>query len=397
MKSRILFVVLVVLTLATIVLYPMAIRPVISASHPPDPVQLPAAHKIELVFALDTTGSMSGMIHAAREKIWSIATNLAQAESAPEIRIGLVGFRDRGDEYVTRVIDLSTDLDSVYARLMDFRADGGGDFPESVNQALDDAVQRISWSTDDNVYRAIFLVGDAPPHMDYADDVKFSASIQAASARGIVFNAIQCGQNPTTLASWKHMTSLSQGVYFNVAQNGNAVAVSTPYDKELATVSQAFDRTRLYYGSEKVRKAGEDKVEATRKLYESASLESQARRATFNNTESGRKNALGDHDLISDLNSGKVQLDKIRRDELPAAIAALSSEAQQNKLRALRTRRTELKTRMATLSSKRADYIRQTLSQRGEDASSFDTQLVATLRAQASEKGLVYKDKTVRH
>ena len=103
---------------------------------------------VEVVFVLDTTGSMSGLIQAAKEKIWSIATTLAPAQPAPEIRMGLVAYRDRGDDYVTRVVDLSDDLDSMYATLMDFRAAGGGDGPESVNQALHDAVHRISWSQD---------------------------------------------------------------------------------------------------------------------------------------------------------------------------------------------------------------------------------------------------------
>ncbi len=99
-----------------------------------------AAKRVEVVFVLDTTGSMSGLIHAAKEKIWSIASTLAQAQQAPEISMGLVAYRDRGDAYVTQVIDLNRDLDSMYAKLMDFAADGGGDGPEAVNEALEAAI-----------------------------------------------------------------------------------------------------------------------------------------------------------------------------------------------------------------------------------------------------------------
>ena len=107
-----------------------------------------AAKRVEVVFVLDTTGSMGGLIDAAKEKIWSIASTLAQAQQAPEISIGLVAYRDRGDAYVTQVVDLNRDLDSMYAKLMDFEADGGGDGPEAVNEALDAAIQRMSWSQD---------------------------------------------------------------------------------------------------------------------------------------------------------------------------------------------------------------------------------------------------------
>ena len=92
--------------------------------------QLAPAPRIEVVFALDTTGSMSGLLQGAKDKIWSIASSMAQAEPAPEIRMGLVAYRDRGDEYVTRHVDLSEDLDSVYTELMDLHAGGGGDHRE---------------------------------------------------------------------------------------------------------------------------------------------------------------------------------------------------------------------------------------------------------------------------
>src|SRR5690606_21051289 len=81
-----------------------------AALPPPPPVPVPAtphvqtqgAAKVEVVFVLDTTGSMSGLIDAAKEKIWSIAASMSQATPAPEISMGLVAYRDRGDAYVTQ-------------------------------------------------------------------------------------------------------------------------------------------------------------------------------------------------------------------------------------------------------------------------------------------------------
>ena len=80
---------------------------------------------------------------------------------------------------MTQVRDLTDDIDAVYAELQRFAADGGGDTPESVNQALHEAVTQLAWSSDAGVYRAIFLVGDAPPHLDYQDDVKFARERRA--------------------------------------------------------------------------------------------------------------------------------------------------------------------------------------------------------------------------
>ena len=90
-------------------------------------VTAPARPRMEVVFVLDTTGSMSGMIAGAKQKIWAIANKLKSARPTPEIRFGLVGYRDRRDAYVTRVFGLTGNLDEVYTNLYAFEAQGGGD------------------------------------------------------------------------------------------------------------------------------------------------------------------------------------------------------------------------------------------------------------------------------
>ena len=127
---------------------------------------------VEVAFVLDTTGSMGGLIEGAKRKIWSIATAIVDSSPDADIRMGLVAYRDIGDDYVTRKIELTTDIQDLYASLLELRARGGGDWPESVNEALDVAVNKLKWTTGNDVRRIVFLVGDAPPHMDYAQDTK---------------------------------------------------------------------------------------------------------------------------------------------------------------------------------------------------------------------------------
>ncbi|MFZ1293656.1 MAG: vWA domain-containing protein, partial [Pseudomonadales bacterium] len=96
------------LTLAAIVYYP-ALDAAVIRQPPPRIEPVPHANRqpvVDVVFVLDTTGSMAGLIETAREKIWSIATTMAAAQPTPAIRIGLVGFRDRGDAYITKRVEL---------------------------------------------------------------------------------------------------------------------------------------------------------------------------------------------------------------------------------------------------------------------------------------------------
>src|SRR4051794_19740300 len=136
--------------------------------------------RVEVVFCLDTTGSMGGLIDGAKQKIWSLCNQIVGGKPTPELKVGLVAYRDRGDAYITKVTDLTADLDAIHETLMSFKADGGGDTPESVNEALYVALNNIQWSSDKNALRIIYLVGDAPPHMDYANDTPYTVSCREA-------------------------------------------------------------------------------------------------------------------------------------------------------------------------------------------------------------------------
>src|SRR5437870_1564992 len=213
--------------------------------------------KVEVVFCLDTTGSMGGLIDAAKQKIWAICNQIAAGKPTPQLRVGLVAYRDRGDDYITKVFDLTDDLDAIYTNLMAFKAAGGGDFPESVNQALYDSVHKIKWSADKKTLKIIFLVGDAPPHMDYPDDVKYPETCKVACTKDIIINTIQCGTHAETRKYWEHICKLAEGSYVQIdARGGPVVAVATPFDEELATINGKMARGMLIYGHAEMRREG---------------------------------------------------------------------------------------------------------------------------------------------
>jgi Mg-chelatase subunit ChlD len=353
--------------------------------------QIPAqSHRIEVVFVLDTTSSMSGLIQAAKEKIWSIATTMASARQNPEIRMGLVAFRDRGDAYITRSYDLSSDLDSMYVSLMDFRAQGGGDGPESVNQALHDAVHDMSWSADSNTYKVVFLVGDAPPHMDYHNDVKYPVTLEAARRKGIIVNAIQSGQHQHTRPAWQQIASLGQGEYFQVEDSGNTVAVATPFDEKLSALAAELEDTRLYFGDKEAKKAQKAKLDANARLRKELSTEALARRDTFNATASGKANLLGDRELVDAISSGRVDLDEIEEENLPASLQALAPAEQMEVIGEQAKRRDELQQEIRKLSESRSSYIKQKVEAAGGADDSLDEKIYGAVRDQAASVGLTY-------
>jgi len=333
---------------------------------------------------------MTGLIQAAKENIWSIASSMAQAQGAPEIRIGLVAYRDRNDKYVTKVVDLSSDLDSVYAQLMDFEADGGGDSPESVNRALAEAVNKMSWSQDKDAYKVVFLVGDAPPHMDYPNEMRYPEIVRLAKSKNIVVNAIQCGIDVSAKRRWKHIAQLGAGDYFQVAQSGGAIAMNTPFDNEMASLSRDLDSTRLYYGTDDVKRKKRAKVQASGKLYRSSSVASQAKRAAYNMSGSGESNLFGDAELVEDINKGRVKLSSIKDQHLPESMQNTTAEEKQRILKLSYDKRAKLKNKIKALSAKRSEYIRNKMDESGGAENSLNEKIFSSIKKQAEEKGIVY-------
>ena len=353
--------------------------------------------KIEVVFVLDTTGSMSGLINAAKEKIWSIASTMASAQNAPDIKMGLVAYRDRGDSYVTQRVDLSHDLDSMYAKLMALKAGGGGDGPESVNQALYEAVNKMTWNQDQQTYKVVFLVGDAPAHMDYQDDVKYPETITVAQQKGIIINTIQAGRDSATTANWQQVAKLGKGNYFQVEQSGNAIAIATPFDKKMATLSAQLDNTRLYYGDKKTKAKQANKIAATSKLHKEASEESKARRATFNASVSGKNNFLGEGELVDAVASGRVKLSSIANKNLPASIQAMPVEEQATLLRNKAQQRKNIESKIKVLAEKRNVYLKQEIVASGGKKDSLDAKIFSSIKAQAKVKGLLYDEDSAKY
>lgn len=215
----------------------LAMVPLLGRSHAPTvigpcPMYLPsdevqmARPAVDLVFAVDTTGSMGGSIEGAKLAVQSIVSQIRETPGAA-LRIGLVAYRDLGDEYVTRDFALTADLDAAFTELSGYRAAGGGDPPDSVGAALDDAVNRMAWRHD--ARKLVFLIGDGPP-ATRAGEPSFEAAARAAARKRIVVNAIQCGDDPATAVAWTQVAAVTGGRFSTADDDGGVPQIAAAYD-----------------------------------------------------------------------------------------------------------------------------------------------------------------------
>lgn len=179
--------------------------------------KLPATRTVDIAFVLDSTGSMSEEIASVKETIRAVAKQLDTGNV--NVRIAMVDFKDRSDEYVTKVRRFTTDLNS-FARSVDgVQASGGGDTPESVNEGLRVALSQLDWS-DQSVGRFAFLVGDAPPHLDY-QDTSYAKSMRRANHEGIqIFTIAASGMDGLGQAVWRQIAQYTGGTNMFVLRGG---------------------------------------------------------------------------------------------------------------------------------------------------------------------------------
>lgn len=352
---------------------------------PKEQVQAPAQKDrptLEVVFVLDTTSSMSGLIEGAKEKIWSIASRMASGKPSPRIRVGLVAFRDNGDSYVTKNFDLTDDLDTVYKNLKGFRAEGGGDTPEHVGRALGEAVKLMSWSQDTKTAKMIFLVGDAPPHDDYKDGFDSKAMAKAAIAKGIVVNTVRCGNQSDTETSFRDLAKLADGSFDSIGQTGGMVAVKTPFDEELSKLNGAVADTTVYGGAARGREEGEAHKMDMKAMAPAATADRLSYR-----TSSGLGASGGGSKAAIDLTAAPDKVNTMKDEDLPENLRKLPKAKQVEFLKEQNAQRQQLEAKVVEVNKKRDAWISKNAK---VEKDSFDGRVFESVKSSAAKVGVAY-------
>jgi von Willebrand factor type A domain len=338
---------------------------------------------VEVAFVLDTTGSMGPLIEGAKRKIWSIATAIVDANPDAEIRMGLVAYRDIGDEYVTKTFDLTTDIQDLYANLLELKARGGGDWPESVNEALDVAVTKLSWTQGEEICRIMFLVGDAPPHMDYAQDTKYPEVLRKARERDILVNAVQAGGARDTERVWRTIAQLGGGRYIPIPQDGgHLVVIETPYDTDIIELQNKINGTVIPYGPREQRGDVERKTRQAAAAPAPVAAEMSGYLAR-NAAKSAGAAITGAGDLVADVKAGRQKLDEVKKDELPDRLRGMNEDERRAFIDTQMAERKAFNDRMAALVKQRDRYVHEQAAKAPKPAAdSFDRAVAETLKAQ---------------
>lgn len=228
-------------------------------------IKLPAAvtpgqPKLDLVFQIDTTGSMRDEIAAVQATLQSVARRIEAMDPQPLVRWGLVLYGDRGDTYVVRRYRFTEDVDEMHQWILNMQMTGGGDTPESALEALHASINEMQWDTGDAI-RLVFGIADAPPHLDYNRDYTYIDKMKEAVAKGIkVIPTAASGLDKTGEYIFRQWAQATMGQFLYITY-GAGTPAGGPAGKTAHEVTQPEKKNNL---DDIIVKVVADEIEAWR-------------------------------------------------------------------------------------------------------------------------------------
>lgn len=359
----------------------------LTASASPPVAEKPKA--IDLVVCLDVSGSMNGLIDSAKIKLWDVVNELAKVKPTPNLRVALYSYGNpqygRESGYVRKEIDLTTDLDEVYAKLNALRISGGEEYVARVTQT---GLKDQKWSDEDGALKLVFVCGNEPANQD--KQVTLGEVAELARKQGAIVNTIYCGPaGGGDAGGWREFAVQAGGSYANIdqdrAKRDLAAAIKTPYDAELVKLGEKLNTTYVAYGMAGQRGAA-NQVAQDRAAGAAAPGAEVARAVTKANALY-RNSAWDLIDRVKD--DPKLDVTKLKEQDLPEEMRKLKPGERVAYLKKKADERAAIQKEINELSAKRAKFVADERKKqpKTEGEKALDEALREIIREQAKAKG----------
>lgn len=334
---------------------------------------------IDIVFAIDCSGSMGPVIETAKQKVWTIVNEVAKAKPSPVLRIGLIGYGNADSSY--RKFNLSDDLDEVYKNLSTFKDEGWSD--EYVGRVIQKSLNEMSWSSARRNLKIVYVVGNETAQQGPID---YRKTAPLAFKNHVVVNAIYCGSSGGE-ETWQEFARLAKGQYLHIAGDGGAITIPTPYDDELGKLNAGINRTYLAYGARgrygAANQAAQDSASSEVGGASNSAARAEAKSAPqYNNST---------WDLVDASREPNFDLAKIKSNDLPTEMRTMNLAQRKTYLAKKRAERTQVQQKIKNLAAKRALFIENAMKKSGRNPDkSFDDAVRRSLKKQGAERGFAF-------
>lgn len=338
---------------------------------------------VEVAICLDTSGSMDGLIEAAKQKLWGIVNEFVFAEPQPKLRVALYTYGNDGHNPETGWVQLETglteDLDMVSKILFEQTTNGG---TELVGRVVMAATGQLDWSAEPGALKLIVVAGNESADQDQS--VRYADASKAAITCDIMVNAIYCG--PLTHAdatAWQQVARLADGQFASIDHDNGTLVMETPFDVQLSTLSTQLNGTYLAFG-ENGAWFGANQVAQDSNA---AGLNNEAAATRAFCKANGLYNCAS-WDLVDALKVGNVVLAEVKEEHLPEEMRPMDLVQRQAHVEKMGGERAKLQEEVNRLAAQRQAFVQAEMKKQSLDASkSFDQAFRAAVRSQAQAKG----------
>ena len=343
---------------------------------------------VDLVIALDVSGSMSGLIESAKQRLWDVVNELGRAQPQPNLRIAILtyGNPDYGSNngYVKIDLPFTSNLDAVNQTLFSFGTNGGDEY---VARVVSKAVHELAWSQKSDALRILFVAGNEEASQD--PQIQVAIAAQAAANAGIVVNTIYCGaENDAISTGWREVAALTNGLYASIDQNSAAVAnIATPMDTELAKLNQSLNKTYIAYGAD-----GDEYLDNQLKQDANAASMSPSAVASRVATKASNLYDSASWDIVDAVEAGKA-IEDFETSNLPAEMQTMNKKEREEFVEELTVERKVLQDQIGKLDRDRRAYIADEKSKQADaDTNGLDEAMQNGLRTLAESKGFTFEE-----
>ena len=357
---------------------PMSPLPVTAPVSPA--ASIAGSGQIDLVLCLDISGSMNGLIDAARQNLWAVVNEMATLKPEPQLRVALLTFgcsaHDQEVGWVKTEIEFTHDLDKISERLFALTTNGGEEYVARVVKA---ATEQLDWSKDPNALKLLFVAGNEAATQD--PQFTTEASCRAAIARGIVVNSIYCGDAQDQLApAWRDVAKFADGQFAAIDHN-KAVVITTPFDEQLQGLSAALNTTYVPYGAS----AMDNVANQERQDGNASSLNVAAAAQRCQTKASGLYWNAG-WDLVDACKDPKFVLTSVKKEDLPEALRSLDEPALRAHIESQAKKRAGITAQVEALGKQRDAFV-QRKQQQMQASGLFENAVLDAVRQQAEARG----------
>lgn len=340
---------------------------------------------VDVVLALDVSLSMEDLLDSTRVRLWDVVGELSRLSPTPELRVGLLTYgTERGSAengWVVVESDLTDDLDAIYERLMSLAIGG---YEEYVGRAVQTAVDEMSWSTDYQALRVVFIAGNESTNQDAEVDFRDAAAL--AEASDIIVNALYAGFRENGAASgWPELARAGLGNFSSIDPKTAMTQIQAPQDEALMELNRRLNETYVPYGSRGEAGLANQRAQdenATRLGVESCSSRIVAKGTALYTNASW--------DLVDAAMQEDFRWSLMHDDDLPEQLRTLDEAGRTAYVNEKRQQREAIQEAIQEISEERELFLREARAAR--DSLGLDDAMRGVIRLQALAKGFTSRD-----